>query len=72
MAEILRILDVGTGVEVSRALLADDGTVTYGGGESARGVVEQVARDNGTTAADAVRKLRRDGWSNGYLMVDLH
>lgn len=71
MAEILRIVDVGTGAEVSRALLADDGTVTYGGGESARGVVEQLARDDNASPADAVRKLRRIGWSNGYLMVDL-
>lgn len=72
MDEIVSIVDVQTGAEVSRAILAVDGTVTYAGGESARGVVEQLARDDGTTTADAVRKLRRVGWSNGYLMVDLH
>lgn len=68
---VLRILSVTTGDEVSRAELLDDGSVRYSGGESAAGVVRSRMRDYEETEAAAVAALLRDGWSNGYLMVDL-
>lgn len=71
MAGALRIVDVETQREVSRATLADDGTITYDGGESAEGVIRQRARLDGSTPAEAYAVLARDGWSNGYLMVAL-
>lgn len=71
MGQTLRIVDVETQQEVSRAHLADDGSVTYGGGQSAHGIVTQRARTVGTTEAEALTVLSRDGWSNGYLMVAL-
>ncbi|MGW4663189.1 hypothetical protein [Streptosporangium sandarakinum] len=68
---VIRIISVRTGTEVSRAVLADDGTVSYGGGESAAYAVRSWIRQHGGTEADAVHGLAREGWSNGYLMVDL-
>lgn len=71
MTNSLRIVDVKTGQEVSRAEVQSNGTVTYTGGDSARSVVENYVRDNGSSAAEAVAALNLAGWSNGYLMVDL-
>lgn len=71
MANVLRIVDVETLREVSRATLADDGTISYSGGESAEGVIKQRARVDSVTPAEALEALARDGWSNGYLMVAL-
>lgn len=71
MAEVLRIVDVETQREVSRATLAGDGTITYEGGESAEGAIRQRARVDNTSEAEAFAVLARDGWSNGYLMVAL-
>lgn len=67
---VIRIVSVRTGVEVSRAVLADDGTVSYEGGDSARSAVLRQMRAGGTEA-EAIETLARDGWSNGYLMVAL-
>lgn len=67
----IRIVSVRSGVVVSRAELADDGTVTYSGGDSAAAAVRDWMRTEGGSEADAVRGLARDGWSNGYLMVEL-
>ncbi|MCC5580593.1 hypothetical protein IMZ11_33745 [Microtetraspora sp. AC03309] len=68
----MRIVSVRTGDEVSRAELAADGTVTYSGGESAAAAVRAWRRGReGATEADAVRALVAEGWSNGYLMVQL-
>ncbi|MFF4417084.1 hypothetical protein ACFYY8_31575 [Streptosporangium sp. NPDC001559] len=72
---VMRIVNVQTGSEVSRAELADDGTVTYHGGQTAAATVRTRMRDYGETEAAAVANLLRAGWSNGYLMValpDLH
>ena len=71
MAEVMRIVSVKDGWEVSRAELLDDGTVRYSGGQSAAYAVRSWRREHGGSEADAVRGLLRDGWSNGYLMVDL-
>lgn len=69
---VLRIVSVKTGAEVSRAVLADDGqTVTYEGGDSAASAVRRHIHAEGGTEADAVRTLAVEGWSNGYLMVEL-
>lgn len=68
---IVRFVAVTSGVEVSRAELADDGTITYGGGETAAAVVATAVRDRAVSAAEAVRLLAVNGWSNGYIMVDL-
>ncbi len=68
----LRIISVRTGAEVSRAELADDGKVTYTGGETASRVVRSwLLSHKGRSEADAVRALSKEGWSNGYLMVDI-
>lgn len=67
----VRVVSVRTGVEVSRAMLDDDGTVRYSGGQSAAAAVRTWQLSNGGSEADAVRALARDGWSNGYLMVAL-
>jgi hypothetical protein len=70
---VLRIVSVRTNDEVSRAELADDGTVTYTGGDSAASAVRRWQRTHrDATEADAVRALAREGWSNGYLMVALN
>lgn len=70
MAIVVDIVTVDGGKLVSRAELADDGTVTYLGGESATSAVRRWRLHNpGASEADAVRSLARDGWSNGYLMV---
>lgn len=72
MADQIRIVSVRTGQLVSTATVRDDGTVVYEGGESARSVVRAWLRANpGRAEADAVRALAREGWSNGYLMVEL-
>lgn len=71
MATVLRIVDVETQNEVSRATLADDGSISYSGGESAEGVIKQRARVDNITPVEALEVLARDGWSNGYLMVAL-
>jgi len=69
---IMRIVSVRSGAEVSRAEVAADGTVTYSGGESAAAAVRTWLRDHpGQSEADAVRALTVEGWSNGYLMVQL-
>lgn len=67
----VRFVDVDGGIEVSRAELTDDGTIRYAGGETAAAVVATTARDNDLTAVEAVERLARTGWSNGYIMVDL-
>lgn len=67
----MRVVSVETGREVASAELLDDGTVRYSGGDSARSIVENHARDADVTPAAAVAALIRDGWSNGYLMVEL-
>lgn len=69
---VVRFVDVESGTEVSRASLADDGTIAYSGGETAAAVVATTARDNGLTASQAAERLAETGWSNGYIMVDLH
>lgn len=72
--QVLRIVSVASGDDVSLAELHEDGTVTYSGpedGETVQGVIEQRMRTDGATAAEAFRALRRTGWSNGYLMVPL-
>ncbi|GAA0402954.1 hypothetical protein GCM10009530_63660 [Microbispora corallina] len=72
---MLRIVSVRIGAEVSRAELADDGTVTYAGGESAAAAVRRWLRHHsggttpGRSEGDAVSGLLADGWSNGSLMV---
>lgn len=67
----LRIVSVRTDAEVSRAELADDGTVTYTGGDVAASVIRSwVGTHPGHDETDAVEALARNGWSNGYLMVD--
>lgn len=72
MAIVVDIVTVDGGRPVSRAELADDGTVTYSGGDSAASAVRRWQRHNpGKDEAAAVRALARDGWSNGYLMVKL-
>lgn len=72
MATVLRIVSVQSGAEVSRAELADDGTVTYHGGDSARSAVRRwLAHNRGADEPAAVRALAVEGWSNGYLMVKL-
>ncbi|MFF0864170.1 hypothetical protein ACFYUV_20595 [Nonomuraea sp. NPDC003560] len=68
---IMRIVSVRTGAEVSRAEIADDGTITYSGGESAQAAVRNRMRERGIDEAAAVSELARDGWSNGYLKVPL-
>lgn len=69
---VIRIVSVRTGVEVSRAELADDGRVAYAGGESAAAAVRSWLRDHPERdEADAVRALATEGWSNGYLMIQL-
>jgi hypothetical protein len=68
---VMRIVSVQSGDEVSRAEVAPDGTVNYSGGQSAEAAVRNRMRASGETAAEAVATLLRDGWSNGYLMVDL-
>lgn len=67
---VVRFVDVESGTEVSRVEL-DAGEPRYSGGETARGVVEQLMRTDGLTAADAVARLAADGWSNGYIRVAL-
>lgn len=67
----IRIIDVETGVEVSRAQLDADGTVHYSGADVAEAVVTRLIRGKSLTAAQAMLELGRDGWSNGYLMVEL-
>lgn len=72
MADQIRIVSVRTGQLVSTATVRDDGTVVYEGGESARSAVRARLRANPDRAeADAVRALATEGWSNGYLMVEL-
>lgn len=68
---VIRIVSVRSGTEVSRAESDDNGVVTYSGGDSAAAAVRSWMRDNGGSEAAAVEGLARDGWSNGYLMVDL-
>lgn len=68
---VVRFVDVQTRAEVSRAELGDDGTIRYTGGETAQGVVKQTARVKAISEAAAVELLAEQGWSNGYLMVDL-
>jgi len=68
---VVRFVDVrDRSLEVARAT-ADGDTVTYEGGETAAAVVEQTVRDHQLTAVEAVELLAQDGWSNGYIMVDL-
>lgn len=67
----LRIVDVGTQDEVSRAELGDDGDIAYTGADVAQGLVAQTARVRGITPAQAIAELAERGWSNGYLMVAL-
>lgn len=70
MADTISIVSVRTGREVSRAEVRGD-TVTYSGGETARAAVRRwQAAHPGRSEADAVRTLARDGWSNGYLMIE--
>ncbi|MFC4587324.1 hypothetical protein [Sphaerisporangium corydalis] len=67
---VVDIVTVDGGQLVSRAELADDGTVTYTGGSSAASAVRRWRVLNpGASEADAVRAVARGGWSNGYLMV---
>lgn len=68
---VLRIVDVETRTEVSRAELGDDGNITYTGADVAQGVIAQTARTRGITPAEALNQLGEHGWSNGYLMVAL-
>jgi hypothetical protein len=69
---VMRIVNVTTGREVSRATVANDDTVTYAGGQTAASAVFRWRRANpDTSEADAVRALIRDGWSNGYHMVQV-
>lgn len=68
---IVRIVSVRTGTEVSRAESDDEGRVTYYGGDAAAYAVRSWRREHGGTEAQAVTGLARDGWSNGYLMVDI-
>ncbi len=68
---VMRIVSVATGKLVSSATLADDGTVTYEG-DSARSAVARWLREHpDASEADAVEALKVDGWSNGYIMVEL-
>ncbi len=72
MTIVMNIVTVNDGRLVSRAELADDGTVTYTGGASAASAVRRwLSHNPDRTDADAVRALAREGWSNGYLMVEL-
>jgi hypothetical protein len=68
---VVRVVSVRTGAEVSRAELADDGTITYTGGESAQAAVRNAMRERRLPEAQAISLLAREGWSNGYLMVAL-
>jgi hypothetical protein len=67
---VLRIVSVRTGDEVSRAEIAKDGTVTYSGA-AARSAVRRQMAATGQSETAAITSLLKDGWSNGYLMVDL-
>lgn len=68
---VVTIVSVATGQPVSRVTLADDGTVTYEGGASARSAVMRQMRAAAQTEAEAIAAIARDGWSNGYLMAKL-
>lgn len=65
----LRIVDVDTQAEVSRAELGDDDQLTYTGADVAQGLIAQTARTRNVTPAEAIAELADTGWSNGYLMV---
>ncbi|MFI7113967.1 hypothetical protein ACIBK9_47155 [Nonomuraea sp. NPDC050227] len=69
MAVVVNIVSVRDGQLVSRATLADDGTVTYQGDAARSAVRRWLLANRGRTEADAIRALAVDGWSNGYLMV---
>ncbi len=69
---VMRIVSVRTGNEVSRAVLGAGDKVTYAGGDTAQAVVRDYRSSHESASeADAVRALLREGWSNGYLMVEL-
>lgn len=69
MATVVNIVTVQDGQLVSRVTLADDSTVTYVGDAARSAVRRWLIAHRGRTEADAVEALARDGWSNGYLMV---
>jgi hypothetical protein len=63
--------DVKSGTQLASAAV-DGSTVTYDDdGDLAKPIVEQYATDHHLTPAAAVRRLAAQGWSNGYIMVDL-
>jgi hypothetical protein len=70
--ERLRIVDARDKVELTWAELDGD-RVTYAPTDRS-GVAESVVtnhmRDRGVELPTAFAELQRDGWSNGYLMVD--
>lgn len=71
--QTIKIVDVQTREPITSATLHDDGTVAYG---DTLNVAESVVRSrmhdigHGGLAA-AFDSLATDGWSNGYLMVEL-
>ena len=70
----LRFVTVADGRLLSLATVGPDDTATYGGDspDIAQGAVRRYRlRNPDASEADAVRALARDGWSNGYVMVQL-
>lgn len=72
MALLVRIVSVRTSREVAHVTLDDDGTITYVGDAAHSAVRRWLLANRGSSEADAVQALARDGWSNGYLMVALN
>lgn len=70
VAVVVNIVTVRDGQLVSRVTLADDGTVSYQGDAAHSAVKRWLLANRGSSEADAVQALARDGWSNGYLMVE--
>jgi len=65
--------DPMTKKELGRAVVDDDGTVVYSEDEDG-GVLKSLFENNmkalGVTAPQLATQLNRDGWSNGYIMID--
>jgi len=70
VAVVVNIVSVLDGRLVSRVTLADNDTITYIGDAAHSAVRRWLLANRGRSEADAIKALARDGWSNGYLMVD--
>jgi hypothetical protein len=59
--------------ELGRAVVDDDGTVVYSEDEDGgmlKSLFENHMEALGVTAPEFAKQLNRDGWSNGYIMID--